>query len=99
MKEVTASYLKEKLASQANFFLLDVREPREYHTLNIGGTNIALSKLEHWIDETDLTKDTEIIVICQHGVRSKTAQSLLKANGFLNTFNLKGGMVSFQRIA
>ncbi|MFD1630740.1 rhodanese-like domain-containing protein [Pseudopedobacter beijingensis] len=80
-------------------FILDVREALEYHTYNIGGINIPLAKIQQSIDEEELEldKNQEIIVICQRGIRSKTAKTILQQNGFKNVRNLTGGLVKLQQ--
>jgi rhodanese-related sulfurtransferase len=78
--------------------LLDVREPIEYHTYNIGGLNIPLSKLEGYLEKEGWNKNDEIIVICQAGLRSETAQSILQQRGYPNVRNLTGGLLALRRI-
>lgn len=83
-----------------SYLLLDVREPLEFHTHNVGGINIPLGKLQNLIDEEEIDFDTEqtIIVICQRGLRSKTAKSILNQNGFKNVRNLTGGLLKLRQI-
>ncbi|QEK51079.1 rhodanese-like domain-containing protein [Pedobacter aquae] len=83
-----------------NYLLLDVREPLEFHTHNVGGINIPLGKLQNLISEDEIDFDTEqaIIVICQRGLRSKTAKSILNQNGFKNVRNLTGGLLKLRKI-
>lgn len=80
--------------------VLDVRENLEFHTFNVGGTNIPLGKLSQLIidDELELDANKTIIVICQRGLRSKTAKQILVNAGYPNTRNLIGGLLKLQRI-
>ena len=39
----------------------------------------------------------EIIVICHHGIRSRQVALFLKARGFSNVINLRGGMDAWAR--
>ncbi len=80
--------------------LLDVRENLEFHTFNVGGTNIPLGQLPQLIADEDLELDPEktIIVICQRGLRSKTAKQILINAGYPNTRNLIGGLLKLQRL-
>lgn len=77
--------------------ILDVREAIEFHTFNIGGENISLGKLAQVLENDDLSfeKDDNIVVICQHGIRSKTAQIMLQNAGYTHVKNLKGGLINF----
>ena len=78
--------------------LLDVREAIEYHTFNIGGINIPVSKLKENINSIIYNKTDEIIVICSAGIRSETSQTILNQNGYQNVVNLKGGLKALQKI-
>jgi len=78
--------------------ILDVREAIEFHTYNIGGSNVPLSALIGDIDAVNYNKTDEIIVICKAGIRSKTAQAILMQNGYSNVKNLTGGLLAIQRL-
>jgi len=87
--------LKQQLSGKSSVNIIDVREELEYHTFNIGGENIPLGKLPAMIDELNYEKMDEIVVLCQHGLRSETARKLLAAAGFTNVWNLKGGLQAY----
>lgn len=95
--DITVQELKEKLNRQEPIHIIDVREELEYHSYNIGGSNIPLGKLAQTIDEIDYNKTDELIVVCQRGLRSKTAQHLLMANGFTQVRNLTGGILALHK--
>jgi len=78
--------------------LLDVREEIEFHTYNIGGKNIPLSKVNENINKLGYNKTDEIIVICKAGLRSQTATDLLARNGYLQVRNLTGGLMALQKL-
>ena len=90
MNSITPVELKKMLESKIPLTLLDVREEVEYQIANIGGTLIPLSRLSASLHELD--KDTPIVVICHHGIRSANAQSYLISIGFSNVINLEGGI-------
>lgn len=96
--EIQAHMLLLRLKNQEQLNLLDVREPIEFSTFNIGGKNIPLSKLPQAINSLDYTKNEEIIVICRMGLRSKTGQQLLQRHGFTNVRNLEGGLLALHKI-
>jgi rhodanese-related sulfurtransferase len=98
MYQIDAHSLKKRLNSGDILNLLDVREEIEYHTYNIGGTNIPLSKFNEYINQINYNKTDEIIVICKIGLRSKTAQSILIQNGYQNVKNLTGGLIALQKL-
>lgn len=70
--------------------LIDVREPSEFAAGHARGAhNIPLSQLSHRIGEIPLNKT--ILLICQSGSRSRTAQTLLERQNVLDVRNVKGG--------
>ncbi|WP_423146133.1 rhodanese-like domain-containing protein [Rubrolithibacter danxiaensis] len=94
---ISAKELKEKIDLKSKLTILDVREELEYHTFNIGGKNIPLGKLPVVLEDLDYEKSEEIIVVCQRGLRSATAQKILQAAGYVNTKNLQGGLLAYRR--
>ncbi|RKR83622.1 rhodanese-related sulfurtransferase [Mucilaginibacter gracilis] len=95
---ISAAALIEKLQSGEIINLLDVRDELEFHTYNIGGSNIPLGKLPTMLDDLDWDKDEEIIVICKMGLRSKTGKHILQQNGYQNVKNLEGGLTAIQKL-
>jgi len=98
MTDINAGELLERLKNKDAINVLDVREPIEYHTWNIGGLNIPVSGLEQKLDDLDWDKNDEIIVVCRAGIRSATAKSILELNGYKNIRNLCGGLMALQKI-
>lgn len=97
-KEISAGELKKRLQDKNLPNLLDVREAIEFHSFNFGGIHIPLGELSNRLDELEELKGQEIIVICQRGLRSRTAQVMLEAAGFAQVYNLKGGILGVMRI-
>ncbi|HVW96304.1 MAG TPA: rhodanese-like domain-containing protein [Mucilaginibacter sp.] len=98
MSSVSSLELLTRMQNGESLNLLDVREQIEYHTFNIGGRNIPLSKLASGIDQLNYNKTDEIIVICKAGLRSKTATEILIQNGYQGARNLTGGLSGLQRL-
>lgn len=98
MNEISAQELKNKIDNGENPFIIDVRENIEYHTFNIGGKHCPLALLNDYLEELPENKDLEIIVVCQRGIRSRTAQKILINAGYQNVKNLKSGLMAFSRI-
>lgn len=96
--DIEAKEMLARLQNGETLNLLDVREKIEYHTYNIGGTNVPLSLLNSETNLPGWNKSDEIIIICQAGLRSKTAQSILSLNGYQHTRNLTGGLMAFRKI-
>jgi rhodanese-related sulfurtransferase len=98
MSSINSQELHDRLQSKETLNLLDVREEIEYHTYNIGGKNIPLSKVSENINQLGYNKTDEIIVICKAGLRSQTATDLLTRNGYLQARNLTGGLMALQKL-
>ena len=80
----------EKALKKADVIFLDVREMGEEPTLEMDNyQQIPLSKISENLYE--INTDSEIIVLCQGGERSKNAIQILIQNNFNNCHNLKGG--------
>lgn len=82
----------------SSFKIIDVREQIEFQTFNLGGHNIPLGILLKNPDDLEEWKNEELIVICQHGLRSETARRFLLMNGFKNVRNLHGGILALRKL-
>jgi phage shock protein E len=71
--------------------IVDVRTKSEYQGGHIKGSlNISLDVLAHNLNK--LKKDKPIITCCASGMRSASAKSILKSNGFTAVHNGGGWM-------
>jgi rhodanese-related sulfurtransferase len=74
--------------------ILDVRRKGEYNGGHIKGSiNIPVDTLKSNLSK--LRKDKTIITCCASGMRSASAKSILKANGYPEVYN-GGGWSSLQ---
>ncbi|MED4071984.1 rhodanese-like domain-containing protein [Priestia endophytica] len=90
MKQITTTELKRKLEDKKKQFI-DVRTPSEFRTKHIEGfQNIPLTELRQ--QSHHLSKEREVFVICQSGMRSAKGSQLLRKLGFRKVTNVKGGM-------
>lgn len=96
--DISAIEFCSRYQESNSFIIIDVREQLEFNTFNLGGNNIPLGTLIRDIEELDYSIDEEIIVICQHGLRSETARRALSQKGYKNVRNLKGGVVGIQKL-
>ena len=75
--------------------MLDVRTLKERKAQSIKKSiHIPLAEINSRVDELNKFRNHEIICYCKAGIRSLSAASKLKKNGF-NTANLKGGIVQW----
>jgi rhodanese-related sulfurtransferase len=74
--------------------ILDVRSKGEYQGGHINGSvNIPVDILRNNLSK--LNKEKPIITCCASGMRSASAKSILKSNGFTEVYN-GGGWMSLQ---
>ncbi|MEM7551050.1 MAG: molybdopterin-synthase adenylyltransferase MoeB [Bacteroidota bacterium] len=93
-KEISVGELQELRQNDADFQLIDVREPYEYEIAKIDGKLIPLGEIEGHVNE--IASDKQVVVHCRSGVRSAKAIKLLeKKYGFTNLYNLKGGILAY----
>lgn len=96
---ITMKEFKERLATDKNLVILDVRTPEELAG-PLGkidnAINIPIQNLEQRIDELKSYKDKEILVICRTQNRSAVAINILQTKGY-KAKNVLGGMTEFRK--
>ena len=96
MKEVTVQELKKLKDTDADFQLIDVREPHEYDICNLDGELIPQAEIPANVDKVSKTK--QVVIHCRSGARSgNMVQWLEKNHGFENLYNLKGGILTWAK--
>ena len=88
--EITPQETAE-LLRQGRIKLLDVRSPEEYEIAHVAGSVLVDQALAQEIIQT-WSRDTPIVTICHHGMRSLDAAAYLRGHGFLNTKSMRGGI-------
>ena len=77
--------------------ILDVRENNEYsegHIIN--SLHIPLSSLKTRMKDLEKHKTKKVIIACRSGHRSSQACATLKKEGFVQVFNLSGGVMAWE---
>lgn len=99
ISEISVKELAQKLAhSTQPLQLLDVREPQEVAIASLANfNNLPLSAFADWSDQIQehLDPQTEIIVLCHHGIRSAQMCYWLLRQGFTNVKNVSGGIDAY----
>ncbi len=92
MREFSALQLQTHLENcEIQPLLLDVRQPWELDVCKIeNSVLIPMSQIPTKIDSLDAVR--EIVVICHHGIRSRSVGRYLEHAGFSNIINLSGGV-------
>jgi rhodanese-related sulfurtransferase len=96
VKEISATQLKALLDDGDKPILLDVREAWECGICSIDGT-IVIPMNDIPSRQNELDKETPIVTICHHGMRSQNVAFFLEQNGFNHITNLVGGIDAWAR--
>ena len=92
LSQVQVSGLWERFNSQhGNLLLIDVRESFEWELGYIEGS-LLIPLGEIWQRAEEIDPDREAILICEEGIRSSTAASLLLRRDFPRAANVPGGI-------
>lgn len=93
IKHYSAQEASQKIKSERNVVLLDVRTETERKQGSIRGSfHVPLTSLGSSENELKKFKNAEIICYCRTGNRSLNAAAKLKKLGF-NASNLRGGII------
>lgn len=86
------------LTNHEKTLVLDIRDDKEYsdgHIVN--AMHIPLSELDSKLSKLEKYKDKAIIAYCRSGHRSRAACMKLHKAGFTSLYNLRGGIMAWQR--
>ena len=102
--EITVEELSNKLKSQDQFILLDVREPSELEYAKITDARLEVAPMSRLgregiklLSESAQKKDEVIYVLCHHGSRSAQVTGWLASQGWTNVFSVRGGIDEYAR--
>jgi len=104
LPEITVNELSEKLKTEEDFILLDVREPHELNFAKVSDERLESTPMSRLAREgtkvlSDSAQDQEatIYVMCHHGSRSAQVTAWLAQQGWKNVFNVHGGIDEYAR--
>ena len=102
--EISVTDLANRLKSEEQFVLLDVREPVELGYAKIEDERLELAPISLLAEQgTDALPDSAkaadatIYVMCHHGNRSSQVTAWLAQQGWKNVFNVRGGIDEYAR--
>lgn len=102
--EITVTDLSEKLKSDEQFILLDVRELHELEYAKLTDNRIEVTPMSQLaregpnaLSEAARSQDSTIYVMCHHGSRSMQVTAWLAQQGWRNVFNVRGGIDAYAR--
>jgi len=105
VEQITVAELREKMDKGEDFYLIDVRQAKEFVQVSIPGAfniprgllEFKINDYEYWENEFfyEPERGDEIIIYCQRGLRGILAALTLKQLGYTNVKNLEGGIISW----
>ena len=85
------------LMNREKAVVIDVCEPGEFAAGHIAGArNVPLAQLEAQLPGVVKNKATPVILVCQAGVRSGRALSVVRKLGYENAQSLAGGLKAWR---
>lgn len=82
-----------RLINQEQALIVDVRDAGEFEQGHIlDARNLPLTRFNERMSELDRHKDQPVLLVCAHGVQSRSAGGLLKKAGFTRLYTLRGGL-------
>jgi rhodanese-related sulfurtransferase len=94
--EVDVLEVKSLQDSNAEFLLLDCREPSECEFVSIGGSSkMPMGEIQQRVGELESHKNSRIIVHCHHGGRSLQVANWLRSQGYELAQSMAGGIDSW----
>lgn len=97
MKNITKEEWKELISSTNNNVVLDVRTPEECNEgMQANAQQLDFLQSDEFLEGIDkLDKLKTYFVYCRSGNRSGKTCQIMESKGFLNTYNLIGGMLDW----
>ena len=95
--EITTEELNKLRQAHVPVVLLDVREPWEFDTAKIDGSqHIPMGDIPARCNQ-ELDPEDHIVVVCHHGIRSMNVTAWLRQQGFDRAQSLRGGIDRWAR--
>jgi rhodanese-related sulfurtransferase len=103
--EISVTELSQKLNSEEEFILMDVREPHELNLAKVSDSRLEVTPMSRMaregtnaLSDSAKAQDATIYVICHHGNRSAQVTAWLAQQGWKNVFNVRGGIDEYARM-
>lgn len=89
--EIDPQKLRQRIERGHRLVVVDVREPEEVAIAPFAGAvHIPMGELPSRIGEID--PESEVVVVCHHGIRSAQVAAYLARMDFQRVWNLAGGI-------
>jgi phage shock protein E len=96
--EVPQDTLLKYLEEDRDMCIMDVRSLREYEQGHVPkAIHMDYQKISTHTEDLEPYRRKDIIVYCEHGMRSRMALTVLQRAGFTRVYHLEGDMVEWKR--
>jgi len=96
--EVSQDTLLKYLEEDRDMCILDVRSRREYEEGHVAkAIHMDYQKISTHTEYLDPYRRKDLIVYCEHGMRSRMAITVLQRVGFSRVYHLEGDLVAWKR--
>ena len=87
-----------RMLNHDNAVMIDMREDKEYREGHIvNAIHLPASKQDNYTGKLEKYRQQPLIVYCRSGQRSTTVCRKLRKQGFEAVYNLKGGVLAWQK--
>lgn len=92
-RDIDYATMQRMIRENKNIVVIDVRTRDEFYGKRIpGAINIPLHDVSEKIGNVVKDKNAVIILYCEYGGRSRKALNKLEKMGYVNVYNLDGGI-------
>jgi len=98
MKAVNQQQWEQGIETYPNAVILDVRTDAEWQEGRLpGAQQLDISKVDAFKNAVaEMDRDQHYFIYCRSGMRSANACQYMEQLGFLNTYNLEGGITAWR---
>ena len=98
IERLSGPHCRDASSDERCLVILDVRTPPEYRSGHLNGSINLDFRSTSFADELDLLdRSNAYLVYCRIGVRSGQTAALMKSLGFMEIYDLGGGITGWQK--
>lgn len=93
VKSIAVEELYRRISTGAGPLIIDVRGAGSYEAGHIpGAVSLQSSDLAGYLKNNGISADRVVVIVCDHGIRSRSAAASVASLGFREVRSLEGGM-------
>ena len=90
VQQLSAPALKSMIDNGVSLHLIDVRTAWEFEIASVSGARLLDAAYRREVMR--LSRESNLVFMCHHGIRSQCAAEEFYRMGFLSVFNVEGGI-------